>query len=134
MQIANTTLCNSSVAAVQPTLKPPARQDLAQISQDWELTEEVKQSRDITRTVTNLKVEDRVKTNSRRFDVSDVDRDGEACPKWSEENGRYKYGAVLRTQSANKSRGVTTIKVCYDDGDELWQCRDDLMTMLSDDE
>ena len=83
---------------------------------------------------TKLQVGDRVKTDSRRFDVSDVDSDGEACPKWSEENGRYTYGAVLSTRSAKKSVNGKTVKVRYDDGDELWQCRDDLIAILSDDD
>ena len=134
MQTASTTLCNSMTAATEAVTQPSAEQDVKQVSQDWGPVEAVSRSRTVTCKVPKLQAGDRVKTDSRRFDVSDVDSDREVCPKWSEENGRYTYGAVLCTRSAKKSDNGKTVKVRYDDGDELWQCRDDLIAILSDDE
>jgi integrase len=134
MQSASTTLCNSTTATTEKVAQPSAKQCATQVQRDWGMAETVGQSRTVTCKVTKLQAGDRVKTDSRRFDVSDVDSDGEACPKWSEENGRYTYGAVLCTRSAKKSVNGKTVKVRYDDGDELWQCRDDLIAILSDDE
>ena len=134
MQSASTTLCNSTTATTEKVAQPSVKQCAAQAQRNWGMAETVGQSRPVTCKVTKLLVGDRVKTDSRRFDVSDVDSDGEACPKWSEENGRYTFGAVLCTRSAKKSVNGKTIKVRYDDGDELWQCRDDLIAILSDDE
>ena len=138
MQSASTTLCNSTTATTEKAAQPSVKQCEAQAQRNWGMDKtchvESNQLRPVTLKKTKLQVGDRVKTDSRRFDVSDVDSDGEACPKWSEENGRYTYGAVLSTRSAKKSVNGKTVKVRYDDGDELWQCRDDLIAILSDDD
>lgn len=73
----------------------------------------------------------RVKTRAERFDVDDSDSDDDVRPLYSEQTGPYVYGTVL-----NKHRPVNgvpgTLRVRYDDGDELWERRSELAVTESD--
>ncbi len=130
MQTSSTALCNSGDASFVPrgdldnTLPVPRRSKPP--------TPEVQT---ITKTSPaedpELCIGQRVKTRSERFDVCESDSDGETRPLYSEQTGPYVYGTVL-----NKHRPVKgvpgTLRVRYDDGDEMWENRTDLVVTESD--
>ena len=130
MQTSSTALCNSGDASfvprgdldnplrVQRRSKPPAL--------EVQIPTKISPAED-----SELCIDQRVKTRSERFDVYDSDSDGEARPLYSEQTGPYVYGNVL-----NKHRPVNgvpgTLRVRYDDGDEVWENRADLVVTESD--
>ena len=68
---------------------------------------------------TDFTVGQRVKTESWHFDVNEFDENGEPMPKFSEQVGPYQFGVVIKKRPATEKR-QNSIKVRYEDGDEIW--------------